>query len=173
MAIPMLVKITMTNPDELSPAAWKRAIREGWKQVAVAWAKEMLPEHFKPQAKGKYGYQQRTRRYLQNKIKAAGMGRVQDGGLSDLVYTGKLRDWVLGTVRITATAKGSAATTSGPKYLYVTPKKRADPDKRAEIEKIIDQERNELLRILDYTLQEEITKPSPPQISVVGFFHGD
>jgi hypothetical protein len=56
-----------------------------------------LPTHFAPGAAGKYGYKPLKRGYIQEKIKKTGKN-------VPMVFTGRLRDVVKATSKVTATA---------------------------------------------------------------------
>lgn len=126
-----------TDPDGKD---WRRALKKGFEAMARLWRDKFLNRHFKAEAKGKYHYQPRTRGYMIRKMKLAQVGKVRDGGLVDLVFTGLLREFVTGTVRISATAEGATARMQGPKYLWMVPKNNRQPDKAKEILEMADDE---------------------------------
>ena len=82
MPLPILVdmpeKIGELDPDGKE---WDKALKQGFAAATKLWKEKFLPEHFKPEAKGKYHHQPRDSAYLIRKIKLAAIGKVLEGGL--------------------------------------------------------------------------------------------
>jgi hypothetical protein len=68
--------------------------RQSYAAAAELWLGTMLPNHFRPGASSKYRYRPRTAKYLRTKRRLATIGKVEDGGTQDLVFSGNLRRYL-------------------------------------------------------------------------------
>lgn len=64
------------------------ATREGHREMGVLWAGPLLEEHFTERARLVFGHTPRTPRYLKRKRVLAAIGKVEDGGRVDIVFSG-------------------------------------------------------------------------------------
>jgi hypothetical protein len=162
--------ITIEEPDLLGimPKATQAANEAG----AKMWRDRMLPRHFDPHAKGRYGYKQRTRKYLMAKLRAASRGLCREGGIVDLVYSGQLKEYMTTTGITRATPRGATVTMKGPRYIQINGPAANHPDMREEILTVIEEEKSEIGRRMEVVLKEVLDLPEK-HTSVVGFFHGE
>lgn len=88
----LVIKTTHEQYPELVRRELGECSRASNRAMAELWVEGgMLADHFTAAAHYKYGYAQRSRRYLQRKMKLAAQGQVMDGGRTDLVFRGNLR----------------------------------------------------------------------------------
>lgn len=147
--IPVIIAMRFERPPGVTIRAWREGMKSAWGVVAMAWHRDMLPDHFKPYAKFKYGHQPRKNQYKRDKEAATrGIGRyrrmmVEAPGTTDLVFTGDMRDLLLYQQPDVRTFPTRARLSyQAPYYLIrrVNKRRSKQPDKRAEIAKItIDQ----------------------------------
>lgn len=129
------IKHTIERDHNLTRSAWKGISKIGWQAAGETWHAEILPRKFTNQASYVYGYQRRTARYTQRKIKKLGHRR-------PLEYTGELKRQVIRIrdVRVTGDSskrQGAARVVlRGPRYLYAYRKDLKQPDKAAELQAI-------------------------------------
>jgi hypothetical protein len=156
MVVPIVIVVTEDQPLSMADRAYGKAIKAGLQAEGEYWRDKQLPQHFTPGAKGRYHHQARTTKYLIRKMAMARIGKVQDGGLIDNVYTGLLREFMLTTGQVRATSKHVAISMAGPKYISMVPKNTRQPDKAKEITATTDDDRYDLLNILNDRIEAEI-----------------
>jgi hypothetical protein len=182
MVMPIYIEMEFTKPNLCSMRAWNRLLKEAHQRQGRYWRDVLLPRHFKPDAKGKYHHQPRSAQYIRRKIKAAQIGKCLEGGMTDNVYTGTLRDLFSKTGVITATPTRVRIALKGPRYIGMIPDKSNQPNKAKEILTVADDEVQTLRDIvmdtvadgLDSRAQEEFFGP-PRKITVdegvIAHFH--
>lgn len=87
----LTVEVFYTQHPELMVREHRAAVRNGMYAGGALWADRLLMEHFEPRARTEFGYAERTLRYRRRKVREASRGQVEDGGRTDLVYTGNTR----------------------------------------------------------------------------------
>jgi len=162
--------ITVEEPDLLGimPKATQAANEAG----ARLWRDRLLPRHFEPEAKRRYGYAPRNAKYIVGKLRAAARGLCQEGGIVDLVYSGQLKEYMTTTGIVRATSRGATATMKGPRYIEISGPAAGHPDMREEILTVLDEEKSEIGHRMEEVLKEILDLPEK-HTSVVGFFHGE
>jgi hypothetical protein len=89
-------QIQTDQPEDISGRAWRRALVAGWFAVGVYHDETVQPRKFQPGAASRYGYQDRSPKYLERKQRGgAATWRIKDGGRTPLVYSGVTRTRVL------------------------------------------------------------------------------
>lgn len=103
----------MTRND-VSPQRFNEAMARAWEELGQVWHEQVLPKKFSERARSEYGYQRRSRAYVERKRRRFGHSR-------PLEYTGKLKRMVLRPPRTEGKAAGDRSrgqvTVSGPAYL--------------------------------------------------------
>lgn len=102
--------------DFLKKKKLKPLVKQTLKEMMERWHEKMLPRHFKEGAAAKYKYQMRTLKWRIRKTQEACRGIHPEARLP-LVYSGELRRQVLGSVRITYSAKRATGYLTGPAYM--------------------------------------------------------
>lgn len=104
------------------------------------WHEAYLPLHFKPAAFALYGstFKPRGRKYTARK----------GGDTSPMVFSGTMRNQVLGFARIASSGKSTRVTVTGVRALNLSSRKNF-PDFRAEITAITGQEVDRMARRID------------------------
>lgn len=110
------------------------ATRAGHQAMGELWRDHLALEHFEPRARLVFGYQQRGRRYRGFKKAMARLGKVEDGGESDLVFSGLSRRAVT-RATVNATPNRTVITHFMPSYFGKRRSLRA-PDTREEMLRI-------------------------------------
>lgn len=127
--------ITVTTFYEQHPALIAGqhgdATRHGHQAMGELWKGQLASEHFDPRARFIFGYQQRTAKYRKRKIGLARIGKAEDGGMTDLVLTGRSRRLVKNAT-VAATANKTTITHFMPSYFGKRRSARA-PDTRKEL----------------------------------------
>lgn len=154
-----LFAVTVAVDDERLRALKRTPllIQEAMGQAADLWHSEMLPEHFKRGARGKYGYAKRSKRHERKQRKR---------GQSDLVYTGAMRS-ELKSYRIVPLGKSSIRLKMHARVLNLVPLPqdsfvhrvtRADgssyPNMKREIKVVLPEEREQLAEHVAYLLED-------------------
>jgi len=175
-------EITEREAAFMSARGRNRAYKAAHAAVGRYWHEHFLKRHFEQDARGRYGYQARTAGYIRRKIREAEHGKVLEGGLVDLVYTGLLREYLSNTGVVHAYPTSVTIRMAGPHYMTVVPFKSGQPDKQKEVKTITREERDELNIVFADAFWKEasgtgevrtetITADSPGQLSVAGYFH--
>jgi hypothetical protein len=153
--LPIKIEIPEKVAIELDPdnKDWRRALRAGYAAITQLWRDVFLCKHFLPDAKGKYRYQPRTRGYLKRKMAMAKIGKVRENGLVDLVFTGRMRDNLQSTVRLSSSYRGGSVTMTGPRYITMVPYNSNQPDKAKEVLAVTSDEIDQINQVLDNTIK--------------------
>ena len=106
------------------------ALAEGLREMGLIWSRDIVPKHFTPGAKSRYGYAARSAKYEKAKKKA-------NNGSVDLVYSGKLRDEIEGQTPVIKADKGGLRVKYKglPRYLYMQAQKVSDEAVYSELAK--------------------------------------
>lgn len=138
-----------------SRRARNRIFKEGHEAAGRFWHEELLPEHFKPNARFRYGHKRRTRRYLAKKRALAKRGIVERGGEVDNVYTGLMEDTLTSIAVVKPFPKRVTIKMQGPRYITMRPFTSNQPDKAAELTKTTRPEERRIGKVMDKTITEE------------------
>jgi hypothetical protein len=123
-------------------AEFRRSVKPEMEYVGGVWHSRMLPDHFKPGATGRYGYQKRKKRYSIIKARTVGHNR-------PLEHSGDLKAMVTRMARISSTGKGTRVAMSGPRYLYMYRKDYDAPHLADEIVATTEDQRTTMENLLD------------------------
>lgn len=120
--------ITVTTFYEQHPLLVARqhgdATQAGHEAMGLVWKDQLAIEHFDPRARLIFNYQPRTAKWRKFKLAMARLGRAEDGGTTDLVFSGRGRRMVKNaTVR--ATANRTTITHFMPVYFGRPPHPRS------------------------------------------------
>jgi len=135
--------------------------------VGERWVKEYLPLHFRPNARERYGYRSRSPAWRSQKVRSAGRTLKSKGPISpeaglDLVYTGRMRDMLLGLPpRVHATGGRVTVKLRAPHYIDYPKRMYGSPDMRQEITTTTEGEARQLARTFRATYLREVRKPLP------------
>jgi hypothetical protein len=156
--IPIRIQFQETRPPETTVRAWREIRRTAIAEAAHHWHREMLPGHFAPNARARYRYQSRTGRYMQRKRQLAQRGIVREGGSSDLVFSGLLRDTVTRFATIRHFPTRATLQMTGPRYITMRPRASGRPHLAAEVTTVLKGESDQLARIVEKSLQEQLAR---------------
>lgn len=85
------VELFYDQHPQLMVREHRRAVIAGHFAGGYLWADRLLAEHFQPSARSEFGYFERQLKYRQKKVRMASRGHVEDGGRTDLVFSGNTR----------------------------------------------------------------------------------
>jgi len=147
---PYVKRIVFDGAPEEDAKRQMRGLRSGMRDATKKWQREMAPQHFKFGAQGRYGYQQRTKKYRRRKERVYGHRR-------PLVYSGETLKWVTTrfaqpTTRKTPLGVASVLPVVVPKYFFMY--RGAGPDKYAELTTTLPDEYEALFQVVDKALDE-------------------
>lgn len=129
--------ITVTTFYEQHPELMKQelgvATRDGHQDMGELWRDQLVGEHFDERARLVFGYQARRKKYLGFKKAMARLGKVEDGGEVDLVFSGLFRRMVLSMSIVAATPNKTTITHFVPSYVSGRPPKPRSPSLRKEL----------------------------------------
>lgn len=114
----------------------KEAASESLLAMAKLWRDKLLKEHFEPGAKYVFHYKIRQRKYLKSKVRLALAGKVEDGGTTDLVFSGRTRRLALVSTTVQSTPQTATATTQVPFYIKFRKPKPNSPNMEEELLRI-------------------------------------
>lgn len=101
--------VTDTNGPKIMAKNLNPALQEALREGVKFWHRTLAPGHFRMGAAGKYGYAKRNRKaYLRRWPEKAGK--------PDLVFRGILKMQILGSIRVSGTAKLASGRLHGPPY---------------------------------------------------------
>jgi hypothetical protein len=163
----LIIKTTHEQYPELmkreigeASRASNRAMAEMW--VGAEGGFSMLADHFTPTAHYRYGYAQRSRRYLSLKMKAAASGRpmngfpVVDGGRTDLVLSGRLRHMMTAIhPLIKAFPTRATVLLFGPPYFTDRPRDPRRPNMGREVTTVLAYQERALAGRADQAFNEK------------------
>jgi len=173
MVIPIRTHISVQVPAGLSKRGWRRLTKESFAATAEHWRTKIMPRHFRPGARGKYGYQprkpgyrkqterQRRRKLLSTVAWAIKTGRAIPAALNaDLIYSGRLRAQMieLSAARGFPT-RGIVSVPSLPGHAPERPKPgNSRPPVFEEATRLLPSERDELLDMLQSRIERGINQ---------------
>ena len=152
-------------------SAFNALVREALEETGQYWIEHMLPLHFEPGASARYGYPQRSAKYLRVKqyaarVRAWPKGRWAGALVANpnyhrspapFVFSGDLKDFVLGNARSGQMRPRATATSNiqkvEVKVQYSHPLRTRDA---GQITKITADERQELNRFFVRRLAEKM-----------------
>lgn len=130
----VIIKTSHDQYPELARRELGEASRASNRAMAELWVDSMLADHFRASAHYKYGYAQRSAKYLAKKQKMAARGKVLEGGRTDLVFRGRMRQVVLGNhPLIKAFPSRATALIFGPAYFTDRPRNPRKPNMGREV----------------------------------------
>jgi len=140
MVVPIWIKITETQPIDITIRAWRTITRGSHKRIGDEWFQEKFEKHFEPNAWSRYGYSPRTAKYLAYKrhlfrygakSKVNGLVLQLQGEGQDLVLTGTLSR----LLAVTFEARGypTRVTLKATTTVYAPMRARKTPDMIDEI----------------------------------------
>jgi hypothetical protein len=138
-AIPIFVEQFHSQHPELMQREIGRCLAAGHQAMGEVWLDELLEEHFTPAAKTIFQHLPRTIKHVRRKVRMAQVGKVEDGGLVDNVFTGLSRRSML-----RAQASRPVRATSGRTTIqlqvpwYFTLRRAKGPNKAREVKTISD-----------------------------------
>lgn len=153
----MKISLTISRPPDVGLRKWKECTKAGHAAMGQYWHKNYLPDHFTRAARTKYGHQARRPKYLRNKERGGTRsvnGRVVQikyGGQVDNVFSGEMETLVRSPALIQAFPSRATVKMVGPRYVSMRPYKSGQPDKGAEISRVIPDQQ----RVLEKVLGEE------------------
>ncbi len=151
--IPLKIRTKDDCPPEVPLRRWNEVMRTAHAAVGRQWHQEMLPRHFTPEAKAKYGHKPRTAKYLKAKQRLARLGKAILGGIVDNVLTGNMMRLLQLPSVLRASPKRVSIAMVGPRYLSMIPRNPERPNKAQEILRVTPDEE----AILDATFDREFT----------------
>lgn len=159
-----LYKITITEerPAKVSQRRWREINRRAFLTAGQMWHAEMLPEHFKRDARTKYNHQPRKERYLRRKQFLGRTGRVKYGGQVDNVFTGLLEETVRRFAEIRAFPSRASLRMAGTRYMTLRPR-GAQPDKMAELKTVTAQEQRTIAERMEKQVADELNRLRAPK----------
>jgi len=120
---------------------FRRLVKEGLiNLVSNFWHQQVLPGHFKPEAKRKYKYAPRDLKYTRRKAKRKPMA-------GPLEFSGRSKRMLTRTIRVSGTAKKATGAMQAPRYFWMTPKNH--PDKPAEVTAVTKRETLTMAKMLN------------------------
>lgn len=137
------IRTLCTGPTaDVSKRGLNRALTDAHRAVGQTWEREFLKLHFRHGNASRYGMAQRSLDYVKKKKRLAGLGIVEDGGFTNLVFKGVMKRRLLGQPNVTRAFPTRASVKMfGPDYLHINPKNPHMPNMAAEILKVIPEER--------------------------------
>jgi hypothetical protein len=136
------------NPDEFSIRKWRRICKGAMEAVGRWWHGKMLPKHFEPSARGRYGYQPRSARY--DKLKhIQGIHADLVGPTNKEHQGGEMRRQTMTIVEFRAFPTRMTVVVHGPAYLTPNPtgKRAGHPNMARELTAYAAGEKEELTKI--------------------------
>lgn len=134
---------------------WREICRKAFQLVGEHWFRNMLKNHFTPQAKHTYRHKARSSKYKTNKARLAQRGKVAMGGVVDNVFSGDTMQQVTSKALIRGFPTRVKVSMFGPNYLRMKFKSGSNqPNKKQEIIATTEAEQSTLKRIM----REYITK---------------
>lgn len=112
--------------------------------IAQTWEAKYLRLHFSASAGRKYGYKNRTRKWLRRKRQLAAQGKVLYGGTRDLVATGRLERAMQSRQIVSATPAFSKVRLIGPNYFRIR-YRPGRPNLGEEVTTVVESEKRWLL----------------------------
>jgi hypothetical protein len=163
-------QIMETRPFDVARDSWRAMQRKAMSAVGEHWFREMLPNHFTPQARHKYDHKPRNNAYLETKKRWAANGKAIMGGLVDNVLTGAMKRALESSAVIRGFPTRCTVYLSGPPHLRIRFKSAAarsalglkgmgagdQPNKPAEILNTTAQEAELLKKVLRKVMRDQL-----------------
>lgn len=145
-----MINVEVTKSDlGITAKEWRATMREIFMVGARYWQQNILPRHFKSDAYAKYNYDIRDDIYEMRKRKKMGHNL-------PLVYTGTMRDMLLGAADVSAVGdKTAVVKLHGPRYLPLRRFRLNEPDKARELTVILNAEEKEIAAVMDEAMTEK------------------
>ncbi len=115
-------------------------VKAGMQQLAKDWHKDILPGHFEVNARKRYRYASRSKKYRDYKEKHL-------PNAPDLVYSGTLRDIMTRAIAVSGTKKKVKGSMTAPRYAYMK-RNPFDPDKMDEATRVTKKEVMAMAKLL-------------------------
>lgn len=150
-------KIMETRPFDVTRDAWRQMQRNGMRAVGEYWHREMLPNHFTPQAKYTYQHKPRSAKYIRNKQRLAQRGIVALGGNVDNVFRGD----VMKALKTRAVIRGFPTRCTvymhGPNHLRINFRAKSNqPNKKQELITTTAKEAETLKKVLTRVMRDQL-----------------
>lgn len=146
-----------TRPFDVARDSWRQMQRNGMRDVGEYWFRNMLPQHFTPQAKQLYEHRPRSRKYQLNKENLAQRGIVKLGGRVDNVFRGYAMQSIKSTAIIRGFPTRCTVFMHGPDYLRMKFKAGTNqPNKTREIVTTTPKESEQLKQILVKSMEKQL-----------------
>lgn len=136
------VKTKGGQPKDLI-VAMKSAVGSALGECILIWWRQIMPGHFEISAHSKYGYQQRSEKYIRQKVRRFG-----GGARADLVYRGESREaakrgiWIKPPRGKAKTLVQAVGVMKVPPHFYKYRKGYGQPDKANELTRTTITEQN-------------------------------
>jgi hypothetical protein len=138
---PIKIRMEFERPADVSQRAWAEITRQAHGEMGEQWHREFLPLHFQAGARERYGYQSRSRGYLEKKRRLFLRGLSKGTELQDLVFTGEMRSLLTSYSLIRAYPSRASVEMVAPRYITFRPfdgpaevrKASSQPNKMAEV----------------------------------------
>lgn len=160
--IPLRVKTVMERPPDVTKRVWNEAMRAELAELAAWWQANLLPKHFQPSARTRYGYRRRSRKHRARKKALAERGVVKEGGDVDLVFRGLLRESVTAAASVRTAGSKATLRLVGPRYLRQRPKS-GQPDFAAELTAVTAAEDQQMADRLDAGVTKRVNEHREPE----------
>ncbi len=122
---------------------FRNFVKEGLFWLIANWHRETAPKHFKNKAIQTYNYKPRSPGYQKYKERKH---------LGPLVFSGKSRQQLLQSIRVSGTSKKAAGAMQAPRYFWMNPP--GHPRKSEELVAVTQEEVKDMAEALN----EEVTK---------------
>lgn len=145
-----MINIEVTKSDlGITAKEWRATMREIFMVGARYWQQNILPRHFQSDAATKYNYEPRNKKYEIRK-------RKRQGHNLPLVWSGEMRDMLLGSADVSAVGdKTAVVKLHGPRYLPLRRRRLNEPDKARELTVILNAEEKEIAAVMDEAMAEK------------------
>jgi len=135
---------------------FRQLVKEGLVNlIKNYWHREILPGHFKPEAKQRYKYAPRSIKYLRYKAKRRPMA-------GPLEFSGKSKRQLTRTIRVSGTSKKATGAMTAPGYFWMTPK--GHPNKAEEATKVTKKETLAMAEMLNDRVTKRLNEIKDRQV---------
>lgn len=158
----MIVVQSLQRDHRLTIAEWRAVSKLAWQAAGETWHVEILPRHFTTQGARDYGYQRRSAKYQERKLKVWGHDR-------PLTYSGDLEHAVarIRDVRVVGDNSKRAGAAKivlhGPRYLFAYRKDLKQPNKAAELQAVSRRDARILAARMDAVIGPELDRRTRKQ----------
>ncbi|MHC4123922.1 MAG: hypothetical protein ACYSSI_10140 [Planctomycetota bacterium] len=122
-------------------------IKEGLIELVHKWHRKTMPGHFKNRAVKKYDYEARGEKYQKRKDRKH---------LGPLVFSGKSRQQLKQSIRVTATSKRAKGSFRAPRHFWMNPP--GHPKKSEELVAVTQEEANQMAAELNKGATRKLNK---------------